>query len=109
MHESFKDKKFTVAHMELIDNSVVIIDEYKAQGFELTLRQLYYQHVARGLIDNTQKEYKRLGVVISEARLCGLVDWSAIEDRTRNLETFAAWSSPSAVLDSAAHSFNMDL
>ena len=42
--------------------------------------------MSRDLIQNKQSEYKRLGGIISDARLAGLVDWEAIEDRTRNLQ-----------------------
>jgi hypothetical protein len=38
-----------------------IIADYQAQGFDLTLRQLYYQLVSRDIIPNRQQEYDRLG------------------------------------------------
>jgi hypothetical protein len=60
-----------------------IIREYQAQNLLMTLRQLYYQGVARALIPNSQKEYKKLGRLLSEGRLTGLVDWKALEDRGR--------------------------
>lgn len=60
-----------------------IIGEYLAEGYKLTLRQLYYQLVARGLIDNHQKEYNKLGRILTLGRMCGIVDWDAIEDRLR--------------------------
>jgi hypothetical protein len=53
------------------------------RGFTLTLRQLFYQFVARSLIDDRQSEYKRLGHVINNGRRCRLIDWDAIEDRGR--------------------------
>ena len=43
---------------------------------------------------NTLKNYKRLGDVISDGRLAGMIDWDAIEDRTRNLLSSPHWSSP---------------
>lgn len=60
-----------------------IIDEYEVAGYILTLRQLYYQFVARGLIENTERSYKNLGSIITKARMAGLLSWEAIEDRTR--------------------------
>jgi hypothetical protein len=51
-----------------------ILEEYAAQGFVMTVRQLYYQFVARGLIENTFNNYKRLSVIIDDARLAGLID-----------------------------------
>lgn len=91
-----------------IDQANRIIEEYQAQGFSLTLRQLYYQFVARDLIANLQKEYNRLGAIINSARLAGLVDWTTIEDRTRNLQAQAHWSNPASIIQSAAHSYRID-
>jgi len=82
-----------------------IINEYQAQGFNLTLRQLYYQFVARGLIANRVTEYKRLGSVINDARLAGEVDWEAIEDRTREVRTNPHWDSPSDLINAAARQY----
>ena len=69
-----------------IDDVNDIIAEYAASGYILTLRQAYYQLVARGLLGNSQKNYKTLGNVVCKAREAGLIDWNAIEDRTRNLQ-----------------------
>lgn len=71
-----------------------IISEYLEQGYVLTLRQLYYQFVARDLIENSEKSYKNLGNIISKARDAGLIDWSAIEDRNRTFNRH--WSQESA-------------
>lgn len=78
-------KTFGAASVEIIRRANEIVANYQRQGFSLTLRQLYYQFVARDLIANRQSEYKRLGSIINDGRLAGLIDWNAIEDRTRNL------------------------
>ena len=80
----YVEKAFRAASLYIIKQAEAICDEYTAQGFNLTLRQLYYQFVARGFISNKQSEYKRLGGIINDARLAGLIDWSHLEDRTRN-------------------------
>lgn len=102
-------KRFGEGSQAIIVKANEIIEEYAAQGFVLTLRQLYYQFVARGLVENKQSEYKRLGSIINDARLTGLVDWNAIEDRTRNLESNSHWSSPGEILRSASESYRVDL
>jgi hypothetical protein len=79
----FKRINFSEASRERIDLCNTIIDEHLAQGFKLSLRQVYYQLVARGAIPNNMKSYKNLGSLISDARLGGLIDWEAIEDRER--------------------------
>lgn len=94
--------------LQVIAQANAIIEEYAAQGFTLTLRQLYYQFVARDLIANTPKEYSRLGDTISDGRLAGLIDWNAIIDRSRGLKQVAHWSEPASIMQSAAHSFRLD-
>lgn len=87
MKESFIEKKFQPRSLAIIDAANQIIADYTAQGFQLTLRQIYYQFVARDLLPNTEKSYKSLGKIINDGRLAGLIDWDAIEDRTRSLKS----------------------
>lgn len=60
-----------------------IIEEYSAQGYTLTLRQLYYQLVTKNIIDNNTKEYGKLSNLLKKGRMAGIIDWDAIEDRQR--------------------------
>ena len=102
------DKRFSRSSRELIEKANDIIDEYKKQGYDLTLRQLYYQFVSRGWIDNKDKEYKRLGSVVADARLAGLIDWLAITDRTRNLRSNSHWEDPAEIIRACASSYAND-
>jgi hypothetical protein len=97
------------ASLAIIERANVIIADYAAQGFDLTLRQLYYQFVARGIIPNRDTEYKRLGSIINDARLAGLIDWNSIQDRTRELRKNPHWMSPAGVIESALNSYHLDL
>lgn len=101
-------KEFRVAALSVVAAANQVIDEYIEQGYRLTLRQLYYQFVARDLIPNTQRDYKRLGGIVNDARLAGLIDWDAIEDRTRNLESLGHWRDPADIVGAAARSFRID-
>lgn len=49
----------------------------------LTVRQLYYQMVARGHIENSQRSYKRLVKLLTDARLSGDFPMDWLLDRTR--------------------------
>ncbi|MFJ8153926.1 hypothetical protein [Streptomyces sp. NPDC094468] len=106
--EAYVPKTFTPAHQQLIDMADQICREYGEQGFDLTLRQLYYQFVARDVIANKQTEYKRLGGIINDARLAGLLDWDYIVDRTRNLRGLPHWNNPHSVIRSAASSYRTE-
>jgi len=101
-------KSFSESSMYIISKANAIIDEYERQGFDLTLRQLYYQFVSRDLIPNRDTEYKRLGSIINDARLAGLIDWNAITDRTRNLRSLSHWRNPGDIIFSAARSYRID-
>jgi len=102
-------KAFRADTQTRIDQANKIIAEYQAQGFKLTLRQLYYQFVSRDLISNTVQSYKSIGDVVNDGRLAGLIDWDAIEDRTRNLRSSPHWSSPRSIVRACADQFAVDL
>uniref|UniRef100_A0A6M3Y6F7 DNA topoisomerase n=1 Tax=viral metagenome TaxID=1070528 RepID=A0A6M3Y6F7_9ZZZZ len=105
----YEAKRFRQEALSTIAQAEEIIKIYQAQGFSLTLRQLYYQFVARALIPNTEKSYTRLGNIISDARRAGLIDWDAIVDRTRYLRKLSSWDKPQSILESARDSYHRDL
>jgi hypothetical protein len=107
--EVFIPYKPHAATLVVVEQANTIIAEYLAQGFTLTLRQLFYQTVARALLPNSFNEYKRLGTIVRNARDGGLVDWDAIEDRTREVNNHASWNGPADIIDSAADSYRADL
>ena len=106
---AYIEKRFTAKTEGIISQAEDIIEQYQAQGFSLTLRQLYYQFVARGLLPNTDQLYNKLGTIISDARRAGRIDWQAIEDRTRFLRELASWDNPRSILESARDSYHRDL
>lgn len=106
---AYEDKKFAAATLAIIDQANEILQDYEAQGYTLTLRQLYYQFVARALIANRQSEYKRLGSIVNDGRLAGLIDWNHLEDRTRNLRGLPHWDSPADIIKASASQFRYDL
>jgi hypothetical protein len=108
LREAFVHQEFAAKSMQVIQQANTILSEYARQGYTLTLRQLYYQFVSRALLDNNQRNYKRLGDIINNARLCGLVDWEYIEDRGRETKFVAHWDSPADIIDAAAASFRID-
>jgi len=105
---TYTEKRFSAGSLAIIEQANQIIVDYAAQGYDLTLRQLYYQFVSRDLIANKQTEYKRLGSIINDARLAGLIDWDTIVDRTRNMVSNSHWSGPKEIVDSCANQFQID-
>jgi len=101
-------KKMTESTLRIVAHAIKIIEGYQEQGLTLTLRQLYYQFVSRDLIPNTEKSYKRIGSILNDARMCGLIDWSAIEDRTRSLQSRSSFKDPQHIMRAAADSYHLD-
>jgi hypothetical protein len=105
MQICYKEKNFRDESLRLIERVNSIISEYREKGYSLTLRQVYYQLVARDVIPNNERSYKNLGNLISDGRMAGLIDWMAIEDRTRNLKKNPHWETPGQIIRSAASQF----
>lgn len=120
-------RRFQPATLDIIEKADRIIESYQARGFDLTLRQVYYKFIANNLfpeswIDpaynrrkglsldtkNTEKNYGRLGSILNDARLAGLISWDAIVDRTRYVRSLAHWESPKDLIDSAARQYRID-
>jgi len=91
---AYVPKNFGPDALARIKQANDIIEEYESKGMSITLRQLYYQFVARGLMENKKANYDRLGDLVSEGRLAGLISWTAIEDRRRNLMGLTTFNTP---------------
>ncbi len=120
MKIQYEALKFRGRAVEIIAKANEIIADYASQGYSLTLRQLYYQFVARDLFPeswvskvtgskNCQQNYDKLGTIISNGRRAGLIDWDAIVDRTRFLRDVSTWESPSGIVGACASQFKLDL
>lgn len=77
-------KRFRPDSLRIIELADEICRDFARQGYDLTLRQLYYQFISRDAFPNTEQSYNRLGKLISDARLQGMIDWNHLEDRGRN-------------------------
>lgn len=103
-----EQRKWRGRTREYLDKIIVICDEYRAQGYKLTLRQLYYQLVSRDIIPNQQKEYKRLSEFLTQARMAGLLAWDIIEDRIRVPQRKSHWDGITDLVSSAVSSYRKD-
>lgn len=108
MKEAYIEKNFRPESLRMIGMVNKVIREYRAKGYDLTLRQVYYQLVAGDMIPNSERSYKNLGSLINDGRLAGLIDWDAIIDRTRNLKGLRADESPEDAIQKAAAIYRRD-
>ena len=108
MKIAYQSKRFGAAALEKIEKANEIIAGYEAQGYDLTLRQLYYQFVSKALIANNEREYKNLGNIINDASLAGLISWKAIVDRTRHVRRMPSWTGAKEIVEACAGQFKLD-
>lgn len=106
MQICYEPKKFQAQNVELIELANEICASYE---FSVTLRQLYYRFIARDFFPNNDRSYKRLGSVVADARMAGVLDWDFIIDRTRFVRSQDTWTGPEALIQDAAKGFLMDL
>lgn len=128
MRQAYITHRFNRSSLVVIGQANEILEEYASKGFDLTLRQLYYQFVARDTFPDDRKwrwtgtrwvrdpngtknadpNYKWLGGIVDNGRLAGLIDWDHIEDRTRNLKGRSAWTDPSEMIEDAFRGYHRD-
>lgn len=109
MTEQFIAKTFGCQASAMLDTINGILADYVEQGYDLSLRQLYYQLVTRNLLENTEKSYKNVGALVSVARLAGRIDWDMIKDRGRGVVANPHWRDPTKFMEAVAPQYRFDL
>jgi hypothetical protein len=56
----YQKRSFSQSSLAVIQKANDILEDYARQGYDLTLRQLYYQFVSRGFIPN--RRWRRSGI-----------------------------------------------
>jgi hypothetical protein len=87
-YHCYRPHRFYGAARKTVDQANQVIADMREQGYVLTLRQLYYKFVKANWIPNNEREYKRLGRLVTQAREAGEMDWMAIEDRGREAHSY---------------------
>lgn len=108
MKQKYIERNFKPESLALISTINEICEDYRRQGFTLTVRQLYYQLVARNIIANNERSYKNTTSLVNDARLAGFVDWDAIEDRTREFMSRPHWDDAEHFLKNTAPMYFTD-
>lgn len=104
----YTTKRLSKKRRDMINKIDNIISEYSAKGIQLTVRQCYYQCVSRGIMHNNSASYTKISELIADGRLAGLLDWDAIEDRTRYTRENSHWISPKEIIDDAVEMYQID-
>jgi hypothetical protein len=80
-------------------------------GFDgpMSSRQIAYQLVGRGAIENTEKEKERIGRIIVDMREECIIPYSRIVDRTRAKHHCIGWNGVSDIMEASASQYRRDL
>lgn len=71
----------------------------------LTLRQIYYQLVGKGFIENRVSQYTMLSNLIKWARINEYIPWEDIEDRVRAYHDLTGWTDKDEFIDQEVGNF----
>jgi hypothetical protein len=104
--ETYRDTKFRQETLDKIVRLRRILKDYPNQ--KLSARQVFYQFVSRGWLENTQRSYKNITGILADARYAGLVDWDAIEDRGREPTRPPQWRDLKSLVGAALSSYRLD-
>lgn len=104
--------KWTEHQLNKLNMVQEILREFN-QYKPLTLRQIYYQLVGKGYIDNKMSEYIMLSNLLKWARIDGCIPWEDIEDRVRAYHDLTGWQDKDhfidTELDNFLHGYKRDL
>lgn len=71
-----------IYYKEWINESKKILNSY---DFRITLRQLFYVLISKGIIEKTENRYNSLSSKLVEGRKKGDIEWNALIDSTRTI------------------------
>ena len=108
MREAFEERNLSPERITLLEYCNEIIEEYQAEGLDLSVRQLYYQLVTKNVIENSKQSYNRIKDLLNIGRMIGEIDWSAIVDRARETSRNPHWDTPEEYLEDAAEWYEID-
>jgi len=91
--------------LELLTQVQEIINSY---DFALTLRQIYYQLVARQIIPNEQKYYKKLSRLCVAGRDEGILPEEGFADRLREVDKLSSWTDLNEFMQAVKRSYRKD-
>lgn len=102
---AYEERRFAAKTALVIDQANEIMEDYDS----ITLRGLYYQFVARNYLENTIRNYKKLGDIVRNARMAGKISWDLMTDRTRSLYGYNTYDNIGEAFDMASYRYKEDL
>jgi len=91
--------------LELLEQVQKIMGSY---DFALTLRQIYYQLVAKQIIPNEQRYYKKLSRICVAGRDEGILPEEGFADRLREVDKLSSWVDLNEFMETVRRSYHKD-
>ena len=86
-----------------------VLADARRDNVRMTLRQVYYKFVKNGWFENSDASYEQLGKAVARGRMAGLVSWTDIEDKERDLYGVNTHEAPEQILRVMADRYHRDL
>lgn len=96
--------KWTKGQLDKLNEVQEVLSELEAYT-PLTLRQVYYQLIGKGCIENNRSQYNMLSNLLKWARIQGHIGWNVIEDRTRAFHNLTGWRSYQSFTNASLNHF----
>jgi len=91
--------------LELLEQVQKIMGSY---DFALTLRQIYYQLVAKQIIPNKQSSYHKLSRLCVMGRDEGILPEEGFADRLREVDKLSSWTDLNEFMETVKRSYHKD-
>jgi len=95
-------------HKNTKEKIALIVEIIEGSAYPMTVRQVFYQFVAKGIMPNTHDAYRQIVDYLTVARQRGFISWDSIEDRTRFPHVVAMWEDLPSFVNSALDQFRLD-
>jgi hypothetical protein len=82
---------WTPKQLDKLNKVINVLSEFEKYK-PLTLRQVYYQLVGKGYIENKVSEYTMLSGLLKHSRIDEYISWDDIEDRVRTFHNLTGWN-----------------
>lgn len=99
-----REWRWTEKQFDKLNKIKEVLSELEAYT-PLTLRQIYYQLVGKGYIENNKSQYGMLSNLLKWSRINGYISWDVIEDRTRAFHDLSGCYSYHSFIDASLKHF----
>ncbi len=91
--------------IQIVETAYAVLCEHRP----MTVRQIYYQLVARHIVENKRSQYQAVSNALRDARKFGEIPWAWIEDRLRRPRKVGMWDDLADFAATAVKAYRRDV